>query len=143
MRRWHFYVMGFVALGYGGLAMLEFILISFGNVWGWLELYPPAQIDWLLGLPAWVNGLFGIHAALALVGALCLLAHIRAAVWMLAFAFIFLVVLLIWAFGVSDPSLPELVTSAGMAWLTAGLVALLSFLIYLYARQEKRHGEVL
>jgi hypothetical protein len=143
MRRWHFYVMGLIALGYGGLAMAEYVLISYGQVMGWLRFYPEDQVAWLLGLPGWVHGLFGIHATLALVGSLCLLAHLRAAVWMLAFAFLSLLVLGIWAILFAEPTMLQLVSSPTMALVTLGLVLLLSFTVYLYARQEKRRGEVL
>lgn len=143
MRRWHFYVMGLIALGYGLLVLAEYVLISYGEVMGWLTFYPPEQVAWLTSLPGWVHGVFGTHAVLALIGALCLLAHIRAAVWMLAFAFIALVVLYVWALFFATPTLLSLVGGGAMAVVTLVLVLALNFLIYLYARQEKRVGEVL
>jgi hypothetical protein len=143
MRRWHFYVMGLIALAYGLLMTAEYVLVSYGEVMGWLVLYPPEQVQWLTTLPAWVNAVFGAHAVLALVGSLCLLAHLRAAVWMLAFAFFTLIALCIWAVFFANPTLIALVGAGWLAWTTLGLVVALSFLIYLYARQEKRAGEVL
>ncbi|MEM7491065.1 MAG: hypothetical protein AAF390_18280 [Pseudomonadota bacterium] len=143
MRRWHFYVMGLIALCYGILVMAEYVLISYGQVMGWLALYPADQVAWLTSLPAWIHGLLGAHAVLALVGALCLLAHIRAAVWMLAFAFITLLVLVIWAVVFASPSMIALVGGGWQVWLLTAMALALSFLIYLYARQEKRAGEVL
>ncbi|MEM7644495.1 MAG: hypothetical protein AAF366_18515 [Pseudomonadota bacterium] len=143
MRRWHFYVMGLIALGYGVLVMAEYVLISYGAVMGWLALYPDDQVAWLTSLPGWVHGLLGLHAVLALVGALCLLAHVRAAVWMLAFAFLSLVVLTLWAVAIASPTLLALVGGGGMAWLLVAMTLALNFLIYLYARQEKLVGEVL
>jgi hypothetical protein len=143
MRRWHFYTMGVISLLYGLLAMAEYVLISYGEVMGWLVLYPEDQVAWLTSLPGWVHGLFAVHAILALVGALCLLAHIRAAVWMLGFAFIALLVLYAWALVFASPTLLALVGGGPIALLTLALVIGLSFLIYLYARQEKRAGELL
>lgn len=143
MRRLHFYVMGLIALAYGLLVAVEYLLVSYGPRMGWLRLYPQEQIAWLATLPGWVHGLFAIHALLALVGALCLLAHVKAAVWMLAFAFISLVVLQVWMVFVSEPGLIELTGGGAVTWLTLGLVLALSFLVYLYARQEKVTGEVL
>ena len=142
MRRLHFYVMGFIALAYGLLAVAEYVMISYGPRMGWLRLYPAEQIAWLETLPVWVHGTFGFHALIALVGALCLLAHVQAAVWMLAFAFLSLAVLQVWMVFLADPSVIEL-TGGGAAWLALALVLALSFLLYLYARQEKRTGEVL
>ena len=144
MRRAHFYIMGFIATVYGVLGMAEYVLVSYGLVDdAWLQIYPQDQIRFLTTLPDWVHGVWGVHATLALVGALCLLAHIRAAVWMLAFAFLSLVVLYGWMLFVARPSLIALVGGGWIAWTVLGLVLLLSFLIYLYARQEKRTGEVL
>ena len=143
MRRMHFYVMGFIALLYGLLGMAEYVMISYGLIDGWLEMYPADQIAFLTTLPDWVHGLWGLHATLALVGALSLLAHLRAAVWMLAFAFLSLVVLCAWMVFVAEPSVIALVGGGWLPWVSIGLVLLLSFLIYLYARQEKQTGEVL
>jgi len=96
-----------------------------------------------MAIPDWVHGVWGAQATLALVGALCLLAHLRPAVWMLGFSFILLGVLMVWAVAFASPTLITLVRGGWLAWLTLGLVLLLSFLIYLYSRQEKRAGEVL
>lgn len=143
MRRLHFYVMGLIALGYGLLAVAEYVMVSYGPRLGWLTRYPPQQLAWLETLPGWVHGTFAFHAVIALVGALCLLAHVRAAVWMLAFAFLSLVVLQVWMVFVSRPSVIDMTGGGAMPWITLGLVLALSFLVYLYARQEKRAGEVL
>ena len=80
---------------------------------------------------------------LALLGALCLLAHLRASVWMLAFAFLTLVVLYVWMLWLAVPGVVALVGGGVTVWAALVLVLALSFLIYLYARQEKRTGEVL
>ena len=143
MRRLHFYIMGLISLGYGALTMAEYLLVSLGGALGWLDMYPPEQIAWLETLPTWVHGVWGLHATLALVGALCLLAHLRPAVWMLAFAFLTLLVVLGWALGFAEPSLPDLVGLGAPVFTIAALVVVLNFLIYLYARQEKQAGEVL
>lgn len=143
MRRWHFYVMGGIATLFGILSMVEYVLVSYGLQLGWLEFYPPDQLEWLASLPGWVHGVWGIQATLALVGGLCLLAHVRSAVWMLGLSFVGLLVLCVWALVFASPTLIALVGGGAIAWVTLGLVALLSFLIYLYARQEKQVGEVL
>ena len=143
MRRWHFYVMGAIALLYGLISVAEYVMISYGLQAGWLDLYPEDQIAWLSSLPAWIHGVWGAHAVLAIVGALCLLAHLRASVWMLAFSFLTMVVLAAWAVFVADPSIIALAGGGGMPWFLTGLLLLLLFLVYIYARQEKRAGEVL
>ncbi|PWJ20378.1 hypothetical protein [Jannaschia seohaensis] len=143
MRRWHFYVMGLIALVFGLLSMAEYVMISYGLVQGWLELYPAEQIDWLRAVPDWVHGVWAVQATLALVGALCLLAHLRPAVWMLGFSFFALATLMVWAAFFADPTLLVLVGGGWLTWVTMGLVLALSFLIYLYSRQEKQVGEVL
>ncbi|SDY94238.1 hypothetical protein SAMN05444004_104177 [Jannaschia faecimaris] len=143
MRRLHFYIMGLIALGYGVVGMAEYVMVSYGLQLGWLDKYPAEQIEWLASLPNWVHGVWGAHATLALVGALCLLAHLRPAVWMLFFAFGALLVLEIWAVVFASPSLLALTSSATMTWVVMALVTGLSLLIYLYARQERRTGEVL
>lgn len=143
MRRLHFYVMGLISLVFGVLAFAEYVLVSYGLQTGWLSMYPPEQIEWLSSLPGWIHGVWGIQATLALVGALCLLAHLRPAVWMLGLSFIALLVLYVWMIALADPSVIALVGGGWIAWVTMALVAGLSFLIYLYARQEKQVGEVL
>ena len=143
MRRWHFYVMGWIALIYGLLAAAEYVLIVYGLEIAWLDVYPRDQIVWLETLPAWVNVVWAVHSILALVGALCLLAHVRAAVWMLAFAFLTLLVLAIWALFFAQPTMVALADGGALVWVTTGLVLLLTFLFYIYARQEKVAGEVL
>lgn len=143
MQRWHFYVMGLISLGYGLVSLAEYVMVSYGLQMGWLDMYPPEQINWLAGVPAWVQGVWGAHVALALIGSLCLLAHLRPAVWMTAFAFLTLVVLAVWAALFANPTIIALVGGGVMPWVTMGLVILLSFLIYLYTRQEKQVGEVL
>ena len=143
MRRWHFYVMGWIAAIYGLLAAIEYLLVIYGLEVAWLDLYPRDQIAWLETLPAWVNVVFAAHAALALVGGLCLLAHVQAAVWMLAFAFLTLLVLAVWALFFATPTMVVLAGGGVLVWVTTGLVLLLSFLLYLYARQEKVVGDLL
>ncbi len=143
MQRLHFYVMGLIALAYGVIGMIEYVLISYGLRVGWLDAYPPAQIEWLTTLPNWVHGVWGAHATLALVGALCLLAHLKPSVWMLFFAFLTLLILIVWAVAFAEPTLLTLTQDTGTTWLVLGLVAALSLLIYVYARQEKVTGEVL
>jgi hypothetical protein len=142
MGRWHFYVMGLIALLFGVLSMAEYVLVSYGIEAGWLALYPEEQLVWLAAVPDWVHAAFALHAVLALIGALCLLAHLRAAVWMLAFAFFALLAVTIWALFFANPTLPALV-GGWLVWVVTGLVLLLSFLIYLYARQGRRAGDVL
>lgn len=143
MRRLHFYVMGLIALAYGLLSLAEYVLVSYGLRVGWLDLYPRAQLDWLEAVPGWVTIVWGVHVALALVGALCLLAHIQSAVWMLAFAFLSLIVLYVWMLGLAQPDVVALVGGGVTVWAALALVLALSFLVYFYARQEKRTGEVL
>ncbi len=143
MPRLHFYIMGLIALAFGTLMMAEYLLVSFGGDAGWLRTYPAEQVAWLESLPAWIHGVWGLQATLSLVGALCLLAHLRPAVWMLAFSFLTLAVLLVWAFGFAQPSLSDLVAADVPVFTIAGLVLALDFLIYIYARQEKQVGEVL
>ncbi|CTQ34133.1 hypothetical protein [Jannaschia rubra] len=143
MRRLHFYVMGLISLAYGVLALVEYVLISYRLRLAWLDMYSLEQLDWLASLPTWVQAVWGAHVVLALVGALCLLAHVRASVWMLAFAFITLVVILGWGIFAAQPTLIAIAGGGGTVWLAMALVLLLSFLLYLYARQEKRTGEVL
>ncbi|MDB2407057.1 hypothetical protein N9W17_00810 [Jannaschia sp.] len=143
MRRWHFYVMGLIALVFGVLSIVEYILVSYKPLVGWLEFYPRDQVEWLESVPAWVHGVWALHATLALIGALCLLAHLRPAVWMLGFSFFSLIVMAVWAVFFANPTIIELVGGGWLTWVTMGLVLTLSFLIYLYSRQEKRVGEVL
>ena len=143
MRRLHFYVMGLISLAYGALTMAEFLLVSLRGTPGWLDMYPPGQVAWLNGLPAWVQWVWGLHCVLALVGALCLLAHLKPAVWMLAFAFLTLLAVLVWAFAIAEPALTDLVGTEWPVVTIAALVAALCLLVYLYARHEKRLGEVL
>lgn len=143
MRRLHFYIMGLIALAYGLVGMAEYVMISYGVQAGWLDMYPPDQIEWLTTLPNWVHGVWGAHATLALVGALCLITHLRPAVWMLFFAFLTFIVLVIWAVLFATPSILALTSDPTTTWIIMGLVALLNLLIYVYTRQEKRTGEVL
>lgn len=143
MSRLHFYVMGLIALAYALLSLAEFVFATYGLPVGWLDLYPAAQLAWLETLPRWVTILWGVHVAFALFGALCLLAHIQAAVWMLAFAFMTLIALYVWMLGIAQPSMVEIVGGGATLWVALALVMALSFLIYIYARQEKRTGEVL
>lgn len=143
MRRLHFYIMGLIALGFGLIGMAEYVMVSYGMQVGWLDAYPPEQIEWLASLPGWVQGVWGAHATLALVGALCLLAHLRPAVWMLFFSFLTLIVLMIWAALFASPTVLALTGSTMWTLVFMGLAAALSLLIYVYARQEKRTGEVL
>lgn len=143
MRRSHFYIMGLIALVFGCLALAEYVLVSYGLTAGWLAMYPPEQIDWLSSLPAWVHGLWGVQATLAFVGGLCLLAHLRPAVWMLGLSFFALLALSIWMVAFAEPSVIALTGGGWLPWVTIGLVLALSFLVYLYSRQEKQVGEVL
>ena len=143
MRRLHFYIMGLIALGFGVIGMAEYVMVSYGLELGWLDAYPPEQIVWLKTLPEWVHGVWGAQATLALVGALCLLAHLQPAVWMLFFASLTMAVLMIWAAVFSEPTIIYLTDGSVWTWVIMGLTFLLSVLIYVYARQEKRVGDVL
>ena len=143
MRRLHFYVMGLISLAYGLLMTAEFLLVSLRGTPGWLDMYPPEQVAWLDALPTWVYVVWGAHCLLALVGALCLLAHLQPAVWMLAFSFFTLIVLLVWAFAFAAPALTALVGTEWPVFTIAALLAVVTLLVYLYARHEKRLGEVL
>lgn len=140
MSRWHFYLMGGLAVVYGVVVMAEYVLISYGPDMGWLTLYPEAQLNWLAALPAWIHGTFGAHALLALVGGLCLITHVRSAVWMLGLAFIALLVVTVWAFLFATPTLTAVTGAGGTAVSIAALVNALVLLVYLYARGEKVRG---
>jgi hypothetical protein len=142
MARAHFYVMGVIALLFGVLSMAEYVLVSYGLSAGWLEAYAPEQVAWLRALPGWVHGLWGAYATLALVGALCLLAHVRSAVWMLGLSFVALVVLYGWLI-LGAGALATVASGGWHVWGALVAALALSFLIYLYARQEKLRGEVL
>ncbi|WP_308915186.1 hypothetical protein [Jannaschia sp. LMIT008] len=139
MRRWHFYIMGLVSLVWGIVSMIEYVLVSYGLEWGWLAHYPQAQIEWLESLPPWVHGVWAIHATLALVGALCLLASVRASVWMFGLSFLTFIVLVVWAHGFAAPPVWAL-TDATLAAAVSFLLIALSGLIWIYARSEKRSG---
>lgn len=142
MARWHFYVMGLIATLWGLVGIAEYLLISFEVEAAWLRAYPAEQLTWLARLPGWVHGLWGAQATLALVGALCLLARVRACVWMLGLAFIAFAVLAVWAHAFAAPPVWAL-TDAATAGIVTLLLVLLSVLLWLYARGEKRRGEVL
>jgi hypothetical protein len=143
MGRWHFYLMGLIALLFGILSVAEYVMVSYGLTAGWLAFYPEDQLVWLSTLPTWVHGLWAVHAVLALVGALCLLAHLKPAVWMLGFSFFALLAVSIWALFFAQPTLVVLTGGGAVLWVSVGLVLALSLLIYLYARQGKRTGDVL
>ncbi|MEM9796508.1 MAG: hypothetical protein AAF919_08465 [Pseudomonadota bacterium] len=142
MRRWHFYLMGVIATLFGIVGMVEYVLVSYGLELGWLRGYSDAQIAWLRGLPDWVHGVWGAQATLALVGALCLVAHVRAAVWMLAFSFFAFLFLSVWALSMADPVLQSVVDGV-TAIAVASLVSALAGLLWLYARSERRRGDLL
>lgn len=143
MRRGHFYVMGLIALGYGIITMAEYVLVAYGEYWGWLDMYSAEQLAWLQRVPTWIQGVWGAHALLALVGALCLLAHLRASVWMLAFSFLTLLVLAVWAILFATPSMMTLTGGGWEPWVATICVVLLTLVLYLYARGERRTAEVL
>lgn len=143
MRRWHFYVMGLIALVFGTLSLAEYVLISYDLTAGWLAQYAPDELAWINAVPAWVHGVWGMQATLAFVGSLCLLAHLRTAVWMLGLSFFALLAVYVWAIAVASPSMIAMAGGGLMAWAIPVLVVALSFLIYLYSRQEKLVGEVL
>jgi hypothetical protein len=139
MRRWHFTLMGVIACLYGAILTAQYVVVSYGI--GWIDMYPPAQRAWWAGLPGWVHGLYAAQALLTLVGGLCLLAHVRSAVWMLGFGFIAFLVLAAWALTLSSPTLQGLVGWRGPAF--ALLMLVLSLAVWLYARGEKRRGELI
>ena len=141
MARWHFYVMGLIATVWGVVGMAEYVLVSYGIEVAWLNAYPTEQLTWLESLPAWVHGLWGVQAVLALVGALCLLAHVRAAVWMLGLSFVAFLVLAVWANVGAAPPVWAMAATLPTVGITA-LLVLLTMLLWLYARWEKRHGDV-
>ena len=143
MSRWHFYVMGAIATVWGVIGMAEYVLVSYGlDDTAWLALYPAEQVRWLESLPAWVHGLWGVQATLALVGALCLLAHVRACVWMLGLSFLAFLVLAVWAHVAAAPPVWALADPLLSVVVTV-LLVVFTALLWLYARGEKRHGEVL
>ena len=142
MRRWHFYVMGLLATVWGLVGAAEYLLVSFGLEAAWLEAYRPEQLRWLAAIPAWVHGVWGAQATLALVGALCLLAQLRASVWMLGLSFVLFVVLAIWAHVAAAPPIWAVADPAWSAAVTL-LLVVLTALFWLYARGEKRRGEIL
>ncbi len=139
MRRWHYTLMGAMACLYGAVLMAQYVVIAYGI--GWIDMYPPEQRDWWATLPGWAHGVFAVQALLTLVGALCLVAHVRACVWMLGFAFIALLVLVVWVLAFAEPSLQALVGWRGPAF--AALMLALSLALWLYARGEKQRGEIL
>jgi hypothetical protein len=138
MRRWHFTLMGVIACLYGAILVAQYVVVSYDI--GWIDMYPPEQQAWWSGLPAWVHGVYAAQALLTLVGGLCLLAHVRSAVWMLGFGFLLLLALAIWAVVAPTPTLQGMVGWRGPAF--AGLMLLLSLAAWLYARGEKQRGEL-
>ena len=143
MRRAHFYVMGLIALGYGVITMAEYLLIAYGEYWGWLDMYSADQLAWLQAVPIWIQGVWGAHAVLALVGALCLLGHVRASVWMLSLSFLTVAILAVWALFFASPTMIAMTGGGWQPWAATACVVLLTLVLYLYARGEKQAGEVL
>jgi hypothetical protein len=139
MRRWHFYTMGTIACLWGALLAAQYVVISYQI--GWIDAYPVEQQRWWQVIPDWVHGAMGIWASLTLVGALCLIAHVRASVWMLGLAFISQLVLTAWIVTLATPTLQEFTGWRGIA--AAALLLVLGAVLWLYARGEKRRGEVL
>lgn len=140
MGAWHLWFMGLLASAFGALLVADYALAQY-EVAAYLAMFTPAQQRYFQGLPAWVEGLWGGQAVLALFGGLCLLAGLRASVWLLGLSFVSNAAFCLWLLVLSVPSMQSVTGEIGLYVMLASLV--LSLLFWLYARGEKQRAEVL
>lgn len=136
LARWYLRFMALVAVAWGLVLVVEYVLVSYGLRLGWLRDYTAAQVDWLGSLPTWAHGAFAVWAVLTLVGGLCLAARVAASSWMLGVAMVAQLVLTAWAMLLAAPPVQTLTEAS--VWPFALLGAALGVLLWLFAWGERR-----
>lgn len=138
MGRTHLWFMGLVATLFGVVLVADYAMVQY-RVDAYLNAFTPDQQAWFTAIPAYVDGIWGAQAVLALLGGVALLIGARASVWLLGFSLVFNVALTVWLLWLAQPSMLSVTGWLGGA-VMAGSVAL-SLLFWLYARGEKQNPE--
>lgn len=104
----------------------------------YLGLFTHDQIAYFTGMPAWIDGLWGLAAWPGLLGALLLLCRARGAALMLGVSALATAVFALWLLVLSSPPMQS-VTGAVGAWAVLG-GTLVQILLWVYARAEHSAG---
>jgi hypothetical protein len=138
-RPWHLPVIGWLAVIWTALNVLDYLLTRF-EVRPFLDLFPPAVVDYFLTLPLWLDLAWAVGVWSGFAGALCLVARARAAALLMGLAAVAFLLLTLGLVFLTAPPM-EMVTGPLGVWIMAGSTAIYG-LFWLYARAEHMVGDL-
>lgn len=138
-RPWHLPVIGWLAVIWTGLNVVDYLLTQFA-VPEYLSLFSEPIVDYFLTLPLWLDLLWALAVWTGLAGALCIVARAQAAALLLGLA---TVAFLLFTLGLVFLTRPPMETVTGPVgvWIMAGSTAIYA-LFWLYARAEHVAGDL-
>lgn len=132
---WHLWVIGVLALLWNGMGAFDYVMTETQNE-GYMSRFPPEQLDFFYGFPAWLVALWAIAVWGGVVAALLLLLRKRFAVEAFLVALVAMVITTIRNYVFAD----GFAVTGGFALVFSIIIFVFSLLLYLYARAMRKKG---
>lgn len=138
-RPWHLPVIGWLAVIWGALNVLDYLLTQFA-VPVYLNLFTEPLVEYFLTLPPWLDLLWAVAVWTGLAGAVCIVGGARAAALLLGIAATAFLVFTLGLIFLTSPQM-ETVTGPLGVWVMVASTAIYA-LFWLYARAEHAAGDL-
>jgi hypothetical protein len=133
---WHLWVIGVIAVLWNAIGAFDYVMTETKNA-AYMSGFPPEQLAWFYGLPAWVIAAWAIAVWGGVLGALLLLLRRRLAVWVLLASLVAMVVTTFQNYVLSNGL--EVFADAGSKVFTA-VIFVVALGLFLYARAMHKRG---
>ena len=136
---WHFWLSVAVGFVWHLFGVLDYTATQYD--WGpWMAMVGGRQEMFIEGMPAWVDGAWALSAWVGLLGVLLMAVRAGFSPLVLSVSMFATVLVAVWLSLFSQPSLLSLAGWPALAviWLSAAFTVLL----WLYARDQHRHGVI-
>lgn len=133
---WHLWLVGVLSLLWNLMGALDFFMTQTKSA-AYLKSVPAAQLEFCNSLPWWVVALWAVATWGAALGSLLLLLRRRVAVGVFLVSLVAMVIMKIQNFGFTN--LRQVMPGPGPV-IFAGIIFVVSVLLWIYARQMSRRG---
>lgn len=130
---WHLWVVGVMAVLWNSVGAYDYLMTQTHND-AYMSNFSPEQLEYFYGFPAWVVAFWALAVWGSVLGAVLLLLRKRLAVGIFLVSFLSMVITTVYNFGLSNGLE---VMGDPFSLVFSGLIFVIAFLLYLYARAMK------
>jgi hypothetical protein len=134
--RWHFWVIGIVALLWNAFGALDYVMTQTRNE-AYMSAFTPEQLEYFYSFPAWAVASWATAVWASVIGCVLLLMRMRLAVWLFAVALVAMAITTLYNFVLSDGL--EMMGGAFEIIFSIAIVVI-SVALLLYAQLLTRRG---